>query len=206
MRSPLTHGGSHSAKCMIEAVNGQAREAGVTVVTVMGLWNPRRGHRRVGRRNHLHRALVNVTDSVGPGSHRSARSASSGGVGDAVLACAALCRRAARRLAAVPRAGGRRRRLMELLLMAQQQIAAGEASCAFGALERLLLCVGAFMSLQMLEASKGSLASSAHVRSGLICLWRGEVGRRLGGVDRNGRGWGESVSNGNTRNSVPKQA
>lgn len=39
---------------------------------------------------------------------------------------------------------------MQLLLVAQEQVAAREASCALGALEGLLFCVGSLVSLQVL--------------------------------------------------------
>jgi hypothetical protein len=78
---------------------------------------------------------------------------------------------------------------VELLLVTQQQVSAGEASRAFGALEGLLLCVGALVAFQVLEAGKGALAGCADVRAGLIGLWWGEGGGSFcvdgdGGGDR----------------------
>lgn len=43
---------------------------------------------------------------------------------------------------------------MKLLLVPKQEVSAGEASCAFWALEWLLLGMRAFMTLQMLESRK----------------------------------------------------
>jgi hypothetical protein len=41
---------------------------------------------------------------------------------------------------------------MKLLLVPQQEVAAGKASCTFGAFEWLLLRVRTFVTLEMLES------------------------------------------------------
>lgn len=86
---------------------------------------------------------------------------------------------------------------MELLLVAQQQVSAGKASRALGALEGLLLGVGALVTLQMLETCEGPLAGGADMRSGLIGLGQregagrsGRRGRFGGRVHGDGGRWG----------------
>lgn len=76
---------------------------------------------------------------------------------------------------------------MKLLLVAQEQVTPGKASLALGALKGLFLCVGAFVPLQMLEASEGSGASSADVGPRFVGLWRRKVGRGRSWSGRSGR-------------------
>jgi hypothetical protein len=66
---------------------------------------------------------------------------------------------------------------MQLLLMAQQQVASRKATRALRALERLLLCVRALVSLQMLESRKRPRACRADVRPRLVSLWWRECDR-----------------------------
>lgn len=173
---------------MVEAVNRQSRQAGVSIVPVMRLRVARRSDRCVRLRNHLHRTLVDVADRVGPRAHgRSVTVRISVRVGDAVLAGSALGGSTTRRFASVPWAGRGCGRLMELLLVSQQQIATGKASGAFWALKWLLLRVGTLVSLEMLESRKRTLAGSADMRARLVGLWRGEVGRRFRGGIIHGR-------------------
>lgn len=65
---------------------------------------------------------------------------------------------------------------MKLLLVAEQQISASEAACAFGTLEWFLLCVGSFMSLQMLQSCERPHASGADMWARFVCLWGREDG------------------------------
>lgn len=72
--------------------------------------------------------------------------------------------------------------------MAQKQVTPGEASLAVGALEGLLLGVGTFVPLQMLQTGKCALAGSANMWPRLVRLRRREVGGCFG-VDGNGGGF-----------------
>lgn len=54
--------------------------------------------------------------------------------------------------------------------MTEQQIAPRKASCAIWALERLLLCMRALMTLQVLQSRKGATASGADMGPRLVCL------------------------------------
>jgi hypothetical protein len=69
--------------------------------------------------------------------------------------------------------------------MPQQQISAGKAPGALWALERLLLCVGALVALQVLQAGKRPCTGAADVRSRLVGLGRRKGGGRFR-VHRNG--------------------
>lgn len=71
---------------------------------------------------------------------------------------------------------------MQLLLVPQEKVAASEAPRTLGAGERLLLGVGSFVTLQMLQASEGPLAGSTYVGARLVGLRGREVGAgtRLG--------------------------
>jgi hypothetical protein len=71
---------------------------------------------------------------------------------------------------------------MELLLVPQEEVATGEASRALGALERLLLGMGALVAFEMLESSKGSIARPADVRPRFVGLGGREVAGCLGGA------------------------
>jgi hypothetical protein len=64
---------------------------------------------------------------------------------------------------------------MELLLVPQQEVAAGEAPRTLGALEGLLLGVGALVTLQVLKSSKCSIAGPADVRPRFVGLGGREV-------------------------------
>jgi hypothetical protein len=67
---------------------------------------------------------------------------------------------------------------VQLLLVSQEEVAAGKASCAVWALERLLLGVRALMALEMLESGKGATASGADVGPRLVCFGgRDAIGR-----------------------------
>jgi hypothetical protein len=68
---------------------------------------------------------------------------------------------------------------VKLLLVTQQQIAAGEASFAFGTLEGFFFGVGALVSLEMFQSGEGSLAGVANVQARLVRLGRREIGWRL---------------------------
>jgi len=59
---------------------------------------------------------------------------------------------------------------MELLLMTQEEVAAGEASRAFRALEGLLFGVRPFVTLEVLQSCERALAGLADVRSRLVGL------------------------------------
>lgn len=87
---------------------------------------------------------------------------------------------------------------MKLLLVPEQKITAGKASCAFWALEWLLLRMGALMSLQMLKSRKGALAGTADMRSRLIGLWWWEVVHSLVGS----AGWVDSTVGGGGVGSI----
>ena len=67
-------------------------------------------------------------------------------------------------------AGAGRCRHVELLLMAEQEIAPSKAPSAFGAFERLLLCVGPLVTLQVLEAGERALTGVADMRSRFVGL------------------------------------
>lgn len=72
---------------------------------------------------------------------------------------------------------------MQLLLVAKKQVAAGETSFALGTLEGLLLCVGPFMSFQVLQSSKCAATSGTAMRTRLVGLGGREIGRGRLGVD-----------------------
>lgn len=143
-------------------------------------------------RHHLGMVHIYVTDCVGARPHARGSRASravDARAGDAVFPSSALAGGyTGRALTAVP--GTRRRRccLMELLLVAQEQVAPGKTSCAFGALERLLLGMRPLMSFQMLEPGERALAGCTNVRARLVGLGGREIGSwDLGCVDRDRR-------------------
>lgn len=186
----MAHDGGHASERKVHGLQGQADKA--LVAAVMGgrhVLTP--GYGSVGGSNHLHVVRIDMADGVGArphgaivGSGGGSSSSGSIGAGDAVLPRTALGGSgAAGALPAVPGAGRRGGGLMELLLVAQQQVSAGKASAALGALEGLLLGVGALVTLQMLEAGEGALTGGADMRTGLIGL-----GQREGGGRRDGRG------------------
>lgn len=78
---------------------------------------------------------------------------------------------------------------MQLLLVAQQQVPPSKTPFAIGALKWLLLCMGALMPLQMLEASKCALTSRTDMWTRLVGLWGWESGRRCLGIDGDGGGF-----------------
>ncbi len=57
---------------------------------------------------------------------------------------------------------------MKLLLMAQKQIPSSKASCTLIAREWFFFCVRSFVSLEMFQTSKTSVASCAHMGSWFI--------------------------------------
>ena len=59
---------------------------------------------------------------------------------------------------------------MKLLLVAQKQISSSKTSCALGTFEGFLFGVGAFVTFQVLQASKGALASSTNMGTRLVGL------------------------------------
>jgi hypothetical protein len=59
--------------------------------------------------------------------------------------------------------------------MPQQKVSSCKAPRALWALKRLLLCMGAFMTLQMLKSGKRSCTGCAYVRPWLVCLGRWKV-------------------------------
>ncbi len=76
---------------------------------------------------------------------------------------------------------------MQLLLVSQEQVSASKTSLTLGTLKWLFFGVRALVSLQMFEASEGTLAGRANVGSWLIGFWRGKAGRCRLGVDSNSR-------------------
>lgn len=82
---------------------------------------------------------------------------------------------------------------MQLLLVAEKQVAPGKTSFTLGALEGLLLCVGALMSFQMFQPSECAAASGTAMRTRLVGLgWR-EIGRGRLGIDSNCRSFYSAV-------------
>lgn len=69
---------------------------------------------------------------------------------------------------------------MQLLLVTQEEVAAGKASGALGAGERLLLGVGSLVALEVLQAGKGPLACTTDMGAGLVGLGGREVGAGSG--------------------------
>ena len=59
---------------------------------------------------------------------------------------------------------------MKLLLVPEEQVPPGKTSRTFWAFEWFLLGMRPFMTLEMLEASKGAMASQTNVRSRFIRL------------------------------------
>ena len=162
--------------------------------------SPRHGRVRAGE--HLD---VDMADCICPRPHRGVRSSGGGGIcaRDAVLPSSALNGSSTgRALAPVAGARGGRCRLVQLLLVPQEKVAAGEAPRALGAGEGLLLGVGSFMTLQMLQASEGSLAGSTYVGTRLIGLGGREVGAgtRLG---RRADGYGGRYTDATCQPLVP---
>ncbi|ELR09742.1 hypothetical protein GMDG_04228 [Pseudogymnoascus destructans 20631-21] len=137
---------------------------------------------RVGgiRRDQVYRRIIDMADGVRARPHRPMT------LGHRALPYLGGRGRAAGALAAVPRPRRRRGGHMQLLLVAQEQVPPREAARALGALERLLLGVGALVALEMLEPRKRARAGRADVWPGLVGLGRGEGRRRLwvqGGIN-----------------------
>lgn len=136
-------------------------------------------------RNPTQSGRIDVSDGVCPrtGSHSGCSAVAvadgrGGGVRHRVLADAAGAGGGGDRARALP-AGTRSRaaagggRHVELLLVAQQEVASGEASGAFRAFEGLLLGVGSFVTLKVLQACERALAC-------LTDMWSRLVGLRSG--------------------------
>jgi hypothetical protein len=98
-RSPMAHGIRHAREQVIEVVIME-RQPDETRVSVMVRMSRRHlaVNRGVGSGNHLHMVTINVTDGIGPRSHRGSRAICTGGVsiGHAILSSSALGRSAAR--------------------------------------------------------------------------------------------------------------
>lgn len=65
--------------------------------------------------------------------------------------------------------------------MSQKKIATGETPRALGTLKGFLLCVGALVAFEMLEASERPRASAADMRAGLVGFGRREIVCSFGG-------------------------
>jgi hypothetical protein len=151
-------------------------------------------YRGIGGSNHLHGRAIHMAYGVCPRPHIGGRgdaSSSRGSTGprDAILPGAAgAWGRPTCALPAVTGTRGRGGGLMQLLLVAEKQVTTGEATGAFGALERLLFCMRPLVALEMLQTSERPLAGAADMGTRLVGLGRGEGGRSLG-VDHDGRGF-----------------
>jgi hypothetical protein len=71
---------------------------------------------------------------------------------------------------------GRRTLLVQLLLMPQEQVPPRKAPRALGALKRLLLCMGALVSLQMFQPGERTPTRPTDMRPRLVRLGRRERG------------------------------
>lgn len=134
----------------------------------------RSGHIRCG--HHMKLCPIYVTYGIRAGSH-SCRSCASG--------CRVLsdprrsCNSTACALPPISRPRGGGGSHMQFLLVPKEKISACEASCTFWALKGLFFGVRSFVTLEMLQSRKGSLACPANMRARLVCLGR-KVWYRLG--------------------------
>lgn len=152
--------------------------------TVMAAVSGRHARNRGGTAGQvlLQRGRINGTDGVGPGPHGGGIGGRGGiGTSYAVLASPTLTQRdTTGALTTIARTSGGSSCLVEFLLVTQEQVAPGKASFALGALERLLLGVGALVPLQMFEPSKGPLTGGAYMWARLVSLGRRELARARG--------------------------